>query len=44
MSKLTVLILIVVLLAGGLIFLSMNVREVPTKMIETEVSRGTNAQ
>ena len=44
MSKLTVLILIVVLLVGGLIFLSMNAREVSTKTIEVEVSQSANAQ
>lgn len=44
MSKMTVLILIVVLLIGGLIFLSINAREVPTKTIEVEVGQGANAQ
>ena len=42
MSRIAVLILIVLLLVGGLIFLSTQAREVPVTTIETDVS--ANAQ
>jgi hypothetical protein len=42
MSRISVLILIVVLLVGGLVFLSTQAREVPVTTIETDVS--PNAQ
>ena len=42
MSRIAVLILIVVLLVGGLVFLSTQAREVPVTTIETDVS--ANAQ
>jgi hypothetical protein len=44
MPRLIVLILVVVLLAGILLFLSTQAREVPTRTIETDVSAGANAQ
>ena len=37
MSRITVLILVVVLVVGGLIFLSTQAREVPVTTIETDV-------
>ena len=42
MSRIAVLILIVVLLIGGLVFLSTQAKEVPVRTIETDVS--ANAQ
>lgn len=38
------LIAFVLLLAGGVVLLSMNAREVPTKPIEAEVSRETTSE
>jgi hypothetical protein len=43
MSRFIVLIIAVVLVIGGLILLSTNAREVPTRTIETDVSQGANA-
>lgn len=40
MSRLIVLIVALVLLIGGLIMLSTQAREVPTRTIETDVSQG----
>lgn len=40
MSRVIALVLVVVLIVGGLIFLSMQAREVPTRTIETDVSQG----
>lgn len=44
MSRLTVLIVVVLLLLGGLVYLSTSAREVPTKTIEVPVSQDGNAQ
>ena len=44
MSRLIVLILVVVLLAGALVFLSTQAREVPTRTIETDVSQAPDAR
>jgi hypothetical protein len=44
MSRLIALILVVLLLVGGLVFLSSQAREVPTRTIETDVSQGTDAR
>ena len=44
MSRLIVLIMVVAILVGGLIFLSMQAREVPTRTIETDVSQGADAR
>ena len=43
MSRIVFLIVVVLLIVGGLIFLSTQAREVPTRTIETEVV-GANAQ
>jgi hypothetical protein len=43
MSRLIVLILALALIVGGLILLSTQAREVPTRTIETDVSQGANA-
>ena len=43
MSRLLVLILVALLLIGGLIFLSTQVHEVPTRTIETDVTQGADA-
>lgn len=40
MSRLIVLILALVLVIGGLILLSTQAKEVPTRTIETDVSQG----
>ena len=40
MSRLIVLILVLLLVIGGLFFLSTNAKEVPTRTIETDVSQG----
>lgn len=42
MSRLIVLIIALVLVVGGLIFLSTSAREVPTHTIETDVSQGAH--
>ena len=42
MSRIAVLILIILLVVGGLVFLSTQAREVPVTTIETDVS--ANAQ
>ena len=44
MPRIAILIFIVLLVAGGLVFLSTQAREVPTRTIETEVSVAANAQ
>ncbi len=44
MSRLIVLILVVVLIAGALVFLSTQAREVPTRTIETDVSQAPDAR
>lgn len=44
MSRITFLIVALLLIVGGLVFLSTHAREVPTRTIETEVSVGANAQ
>ena len=44
MSRIMVLVLVLVLLAGGLVFLSTQAREVPTTTIETDVRPSGNAQ
>lgn len=44
MSRLIVLVLVAALVVGGLIFLSMQAREVPTRTIETDVSQGADAR
>ncbi len=44
MSRLIVLIMVVAILVGGLIFLSMQAREVPIRTIETDVSQGADAR
>ncbi len=43
MSRLIVLILALALIVGGLVLLSTQAREVPTRTIETDVSQGANA-
>lgn len=43
MSRLTVLIILIVLIIGALAFLSTQAREVPTTTIESDVSPATNA-
>ena len=43
MSRLVLLIVIVVLLLGGLVFLSTRVSESPTRTIEVDVPQGGNA-
>jgi hypothetical protein len=43
MSRLIVLILVVLLLAGGLYFLSTQATESPTRTIEVDVPEGGNA-
>jgi cytochrome b subunit of formate dehydrogenase len=42
MSRFIVLIIAVVLVIGGLILLSTQAKEVPTRMIETDVSQGAH--
>jgi hypothetical protein len=42
MSRLIVLIIALVLVVGGLIFLSTSARQVPTHTIETDVSQGAH--
>jgi hypothetical protein len=42
MSRLIVLILVLLLVIGGLFFLSTNAKEVPTRTIETDVSQGAH--
>jgi hypothetical protein len=42
MSRLIVLIFVLLLIVGGLIFLSTNAKEVPTRTIETDVSQGAH--
>jgi hypothetical protein len=42
MSRLIVLIFVLLLIVGGLIFLSTNAKEVPTHTIETDVSQGAH--
>ena len=44
MPRFIVLIIAVVLVIGGLIFLSTRAREVPTTTIETDVSQGADAR
>lgn len=44
MSRLTVLIVIVLIVLGALYFLSTRAREVPTSTIEVEVNQATNAK
>jgi len=42
MSRLIILILVLLLVIGGLTFLSTNAKEVPTRTIETDVSQGAH--
>jgi hypothetical protein len=42
MSRLIVLILVLVLVIGGLILLSTQAKEVPTRTIETDVSQSAH--
>jgi hypothetical protein len=44
MSRFVVLILVAVLVVGGLIFLSTQAKEVPTRTIETDVTQGSDAR
>jgi preprotein translocase subunit YajC len=43
MSRLLVLIIVLVVIVGGLYFLSTRVRQQPTHTIEVPVSQGANA-
>ena len=44
MSRLLALIVVVLLIAGAVYFLSTTPKEVPAKTIEVDVSQGGNAQ
>lgn len=44
MSRMTMLIIVLILLAGGIYFLSTMPREQPVKTIEVDVPQGGNAQ
>ena len=44
MSRLVVLILVLVLISGGLYYLSTMAEEVPTKTIEVDVPQGGDAR
>lgn len=43
MNRLVVLIVLLILIVGGLIFLSTRAKEVPTRTIEIEVNQDANA-
>ena len=44
MSRISLLIVIVLLIVGALVFLSTRAKEVPTRTIETDVRLDANAQ
>ena len=44
MSRFIVLILVAMLVVAGLIFLSTQAKEVPTRTIETDVTQGSDAR
>jgi hypothetical protein len=44
MSRLSILIIVVVLLVGGLVLLSTQAKEVPTSTIETDVGQAPDAR
>ena len=44
MSRMVVLILVLLLIAGGIYYLSTVPREVPTKTVEIDVAKGGNEQ